>query len=72
MNSRKNVILMLSVTYYLYNGGERKLDGIKLHEKTKRKRYEAVLSKRVKSGEYFLYAGSDQDTENGFIEDLRL
>jgi hypothetical protein len=36
------------------------------------KRYEAVLSKRVKSGKYFVYAGRDQDTENGFIEDLRL
>ena len=63
---------MLSATYYLYNGGEGKVDGIRLYNKTKRKRYEAVLSKRVKSGKYFVYAGRDQDTENGFVEDLRL
>ncbi len=67
-----NPSLMLSATYYLYNGGEGKLDGISLDDKIKRKRYEVVLSKRVKSGKYFVYAGRDQDTENGFVEDLRL
>lgn len=67
-----NPTLMLSATYYLYNGGEGKLDGIRLDDKTKRKRYEVVLSKRVKSGKLFVYAGRDQDTENGFVEDLRL
>ena len=63
---------MLSTTYYLYKGGAGALDGVNLNEHTDRNRYEMVLSKRVKSGKYYLYLGQDHDTKNGLIEDLRL